>query len=464
MKSQTVGVLGLAFLAVGDGLPGGGARGGSGRRIGSDEPSTPLAIVGVGIVMLQAERVIEEQTVVVGGGRIQAIGPTAEVRVPEGASRVDGRGRFVMPGLADMHVHLFNSRDLALYVANGITTIRNLGGYEAADSILRIRQEVRDGQRLGPTIYTSGNWLDGDPPFRPENTVVRTPQDAERVVAQQAAAGYEFIKVYVTLRPEVYRAIVEAARRRSIPVTGHVPAAVGIDDVLASGQIGIDHLGQYPLSRFGQASGDSALEEFSRRTSERGVSVTTTLVMLQRSLAMRGNPEFVRDLLAGPEARYLSPATREFWMRAPFLSQQRLPTAGAVYGQTQRLAARLHAHDVRLLLGTDAGLWGNPPGFSAIEELRLLVESGLTPAQALWAATLAPAAFLNQYVPGADQPGEVRVGMRADLLVLEQNPLTDVSAVSRKVGVVLRGRWIPEAELQALLEGLASDYARSAPP
>jgi imidazolonepropionase-like amidohydrolase len=164
-------------------------------------PGETVAIVDVGLVLLHDERVIEHQTLVARDGRIVAVGPTADVQIPKDAARVDGRGRFVMPGLADMHVHLFNARDLVLYVANGITTIRNLGGYQAADSILRIRQEVRDGRRLGPTIYTSGNWLDGDTPFRPENTIVRTPEDAERVVAQQVDAGYEFIKVYV---PSMY--------------------------------------------------------------------------------------------------------------------------------------------------------------------------------------------------------------------------------------------------------------------
>jgi imidazolonepropionase-like amidohydrolase len=234
--------------------------------------------VDVGLVLLHDERVIEHQTLVARDGRIVALGPTADVQIPKDAARVDGRGRFVMPGLADMHVHLFNARDLALYVANGVTTIRNLGGYQAADSILRIRQEVRDGRRLGPTIYTSGNWLDGDPPFRPENTVVRTPEEAERVVGQQIDARHEFIKVYATLRPEVYRAIIDAARRRGVPVTGHVPGAVGIDGVLAGGQVGIDHLGQYPLNRFAGEGGDSALDEMAQRTGERGITVATTLV------------------------------------------------------------------------------------------------------------------------------------------------------------------------------------------
>ncbi len=149
----------------------------------------PLAVVDVSVIALAGAPALEHRTVLVRDGLVLAIGPAASTTVPPDAVRLDGRGRYLVPGLADMHVHLFNSRDLLLYVANGVTTVRNLGGYGAADSILRLREEVRSGARLGPTIFTSGNWLDGDPPFRPINTIVRTPAEARRLVQEQREAG-----------------------------------------------------------------------------------------------------------------------------------------------------------------------------------------------------------------------------------------------------------------------------------
>lgn len=422
----------------------------------------PLAIVDVSVIALADAEAKEHRTVLVRNGLVAAIGSAASTAVPPGAVRVEGRGRYLVPGLADMHVHLFNSRDLLLYVANGVTTIRNLGGYGAADSILRLREEVRSGDRLGPTIFTSGNWLDGDPPFREINTIVRTPAEARRLVREHREAGYDFVKVYANLGPAVYRALRDAARTHGIAVTGHVPGSVPLEEAIAGGQVAIDHLAQFQVAGrlSGNGQGAGRLGEMVRLTREHDVSVTSTLVMLERASSMRGDPDYLRRLLEREEARYLSPDTRAYWARAPFVA---LPPSRPRLGPlrtAERTAVALQTGGARLLLGTDAGLWGNPPGFSALEELELLVQAGLSPADALRAGTIAPAAFLNRHVPGAAQPGEVAVGMRADLLLLEENPLKDVSAMRRRAGVILRGRWLPQAELRDSLARLAADYAR----
>ena len=407
------------------------------------------AIVDVALVPLDRDTLLEHRTVIVRGDRIVAVGPAAGVKAA-GARVVDGRGKYLMPGLLDMHVHLFNSRDLLLYLANGVTTIRNLGGYAAADSILDLRRRVESGARLGPTIYTSGNWLDGDPPFRAINTVVRTPTEAQAIVAQQRKAGYDFIKVYQTLSPEVYREIVRTGRRLGIPVTGHIPSAMGVDGVLAGGQVGVDHVAQL-------AGGDPTL--VARRVRESGVAVTTTLVMLHRSLSMRGRPEVVESLLALPEGRYLSPATREFWRTAPFIGMPKTDPEMSLYSQNEAMVRALEKEGAVVMTGTDAGLWGNQPGYSAVEEVTRLAGAGLTPYQALRAATVAPAEFLNRWVKGADQPGAIREGARADLLLLEANPLDDVAALGRRVGVMARGKWLPQGKLDQMLAELAAAYA-----
>lgn len=410
----------------------------------------------VTLVPLDRERVVGHQSVVIRGGRIAAIGPAAKLTPGESALRIDGRGKFLMPGLADLHVHLFNSKDLLLYLANGVTTIRNLGGYGAADSILEIRRQVRAGERLGPTIYTSGNWLDGDPPFRQINTVLRTPAEARAEVARQARAGFDFIKVYATLTPIVYQEILAAARASGIPVTGHIPGPVGLDQVLDGEQVGVDHAGGLAVG------GEPRL--IASRLKQADVAVTTTLVMLRLALSMRGAPERLEELLAAPEAKLISPATRQFWREAPFLGMPRTEAVLEQYARTEELVRAMAHAGVPLLLGTDAGLWGNAPGFSALDEVKLLVKSGLTPYQALRAATVAPAAFLNRQVRGAEQPGALRKGNRADLILLEGNPLDDVAHLRHRAGVMARGEWLPADRLTALLRELEAEYARDSAP
>lgn len=410
-----------------------------------------VAFVDVNLVPLGADTVVAHTTVVVRDGRVAAVGPAGKVRVPAGVVTVDGRGKFLMPGLVDMHVHLFNSRDLLLYLANGVTTIRNLGAYAAADSILRLRSEVESGRRLGPTIFTSGNWLDGDPPIRSINTVVRTPEEARAVVTRQKEAGYDFIKVYEMLSPEVYAEIVRTGRRLGIAVTGHVPSAVGVDAVLASGQAGVDHASS--LMR-----GDPA--DIARRARQARLGVTTTLVMLHRSFAMFGSPEVVESLLALPEARFISPETRTFWRNAPYFGYPKTDPM-PVYAGAERLVKALVAEGVQVMAGTDAGIWGNEPGYSEVEEVARLAAAGLTPYEALRAATVVPADFLNRWVKGADQPGVIRQGNRADFVLLEANPLRNVTVLGRRAGVMVRGKWLPQVELDRMLEELAAEYSRA---
>ncbi len=428
-------------------------RGTPAREGGAEGPD--VAFVDVSVVPLDRDWLLEHQTVLVRDGRISKIGPADKVRVPAGAVTVDGRGKYLMPGLVDMHVHLFNSRDLLLYLANGVTTIRNLGGYAAADSILRIRREVASGQRLGPTIYTSGNWLDGDPPFRSINTVVRTPDEARKIVAEQKASGYDFIKVYQTLSPEVYREIVRTGRELGIPVTGHVPSSVGVDGVLASGQVGVDHAGQL-------VGGDPV--DVARRVHRADVGVTTTLVMLDRVLTMRGRPEAVESLLALSEARYISPDTRAFWRRAPYLGMARADPSKPLYGAAEALVRALEMEGAVVMAGTDAGIWGNEPGYSLVEEVVRLADAGLTPYQALRAATVVPGEFLDRWVRGARQPTVLKEGARADLVLLEANPLRDLGALRKRAGVMARGKWLPGAGLDHMMMELAAAYAADSVP
>lgn len=424
------------------------------------QPAHTTAFTHVTVLAMDRQRSLEDQTVIVQGRIISAVGPAGSVEVPAGARRIDGRGLFLLPGLADMHIHLFNPKDRLLYLANGVTTVRNLGG-EAGD-ILKEREEVRSGKLIGPTIYTSGNWLDGDPPARPINTVVHNPEEARRIVDDEKKAGFDFVKVYANLRPDVYQAILQEAKKVGIPVTGHVPRPVGLMKVIEGGQVAIDHAGQF-VPYFGRDLDPSRILPVALKTRRAGVSVTTTLSMFEEVIAMRGNPGEIRRLLSLPRAQYLSPGIKHFWRdQNPFLN---LPPSRLLEDRfhfAERLTAELQKAGVRLLLGTDSGLWGNYPGYSTHRELRLLVKAGLTPWQALRAGTANADSFLRDTVPGSDRTGIIAPGRQADLLLVSANPLQDVANLRRIKGVMARGRWFSEERLQELLKQLADGYRKSA--
>src|SRR6185369_10522318 len=210
-------------------------------KVAQQSVDTPqsIAFVNVNVVPFDRERILEGQTVIVREGRIAQIGPASKVKVPAGALKIDGRGKYLMPGLADMHVHLSSQPDLAsqqlqLFLANGVTTVRNMIG---KPEHLALRERVAKGELPGPTIYTAG------PPML--GNTVPTPEDAERAVTEQKKAGYDFIKVHEGLSPETYAAIVATAKRVGIPFAGHVTATVGLQRALDAQQTSIEHLDGY---------------------------------------------------------------------------------------------------------------------------------------------------------------------------------------------------------------------------
>jgi imidazolonepropionase-like amidohydrolase len=417
-----------------------------------------LAFVDVTVVPMTSGVVLPNHTVIVRDGRIAAVGPAEEIEVPVDARRIEVRGKWLVPGLADMHVHLFSRSDLDLYLANGVTTVRNLGGYGAADSILEIRQAIEAGELRGPTIFTSGNWLDGDPPYRDINTVVRNPEEARLEVERQHRTGYDFIKVYEGLTPEVYGAIVDEAEARGIPVTGHVPSRVGIEGVLSSGQSGIEHAAAILLPALGFRPTEEASRALARQVAEAGVAVTPTLWMLELAFRQRSGPAEIAEVVARPEMRYLPPDRLATWRDDNMFAA--FPRLEAAEGRVRRdLVHRFVGHltdaGARILAGTDADVAGSVPGFAIHEELRRLVEAGLTPHEALRAATAAPAEYLAEVLPDLEPFGTIEVGGRANLILLDADPLEDVANLKQPAGVMARGAWFPASELRAMLDAAA---------
>jgi imidazolonepropionase-like amidohydrolase len=425
-----------------------------------------VAFVNVNVVPMDSERILEDQTVIVREGVIESIGSSDQVQVSNEALIVDGRGEYLMPGLVDMHVHIQYENDMLLFVGNGITSVRNMWGN--TDKMLRfgfpdqlaLREQIERGELFGPTIYTAGPTMEGSPAFHPLAEAFDTPEVASESVRWQASQGYDFIKVYDHLSPEVYQAIVETARENDIPVIGHVPFAIGLDGVLASGQLTIEHLiGYIDPDAVKFIIPEDQLGEYAEKTREAGVWNCVTLSEYPKS---KETPEGFDRLQRQPGMVYVSPATR---MLSPFLylmASKSHTYEGADY--PQRLAAlnrqmvqALHQAGAGILLGTDAAQAYHIPGFAVHEELAYLVEAGLSPYEAVEAGTRNAAEAMGK----SDEFGTVEIGKRADLILLEANPLEDVRNVQKRAGVVVRGRWLAEEELQSMLEGLVESYKPS---
>jgi len=358
------------------------------------------AIVGVNVVPMDSERVLAGQTVVVADGRIARLGRDEDVAVPPGAQVVQGRGRWLLPGLIDMHVHI-RTADLPRYVENGITTVRDLAGL---DHVLRDAALVEQGELFGPRILASSMLLTGPHPQNPEFSLpVTRASDAAGVVDQQLARGARSIKVYDELSLAVYDAIVTAAHARGVKVAGHVSRFVAVRHAMVM-QDSIEHLSGYPLDDpFDDTPNDKAAMAAASRMS--GVWNCPTLYVFT-AWVTRDMPEPGRGL---------------------FLEQRRA------------LVTALHAAGARLLAGTDAG-YLVPAGTSLHEELAELAAAGLTPFEVLSAATRAPAEYLEDASIGV-----VAEGARADLVLVERNPLEDLSVLRRPSAVMLHGRWISYA-------------------
>lgn len=428
------------------------------------------AITDVTIVPMDRERLLPGRTVIVRDGRIAAIGPARSTRIPAGAVRIDGRGRYLMPGLAEMHAHVPAGADaqwtrdvLFLYAANGITFARGMLG---APAHLELRSKLETGALIGPRLYTSGPSLNGNS--------VATPEEGRRMVAEQKAAGYDFLKIHPGLDRARYDAVAAAARAHKLPFAGHVPDAVGLRRALEVGQITVDHLDGYmPLlvrdgfaipegagGFFGHGLADAVDERkiaaLARLTRQAGVWNVPTDSLMHHML-VPGLDE--AELLAREEMRYVPRAMLDGWKKAragfrsdPDYDPARAAKFIAVRG---KLIKALHGAGAGLLLGSDAPQVFNVPGFSLHRELTYLVQAGLTPYQALATGTREVARFLG--APG--DFGTVEAGRRADLILVEGDPLKDVANVRRRAGVMVGGRWLPKAEIEA---GLAAIAARNA--
>ncbi len=396
----------------------------------------------VTLVPMATEGVIAAQSVAVRGGLISAILPQAEAARVRAARRIDGRGLHLMPALTDMHVHVEGDpqRDFPLYLANGVTTVRNMSDREFDHR--RIRREVESGVLEGPRYVISG------PSLTDRN--LKSVDEVAPMLDRHVALGFDLVKIHGTLAPAVYDAVIAGARQRRLKTSGHVQQGRPLADSLRMSTI--EHAEEF-LNVPGRAAisdADSAAA-IAAQVAASGAYVTPTLVVFDAISAYLDDKRF-DALKRRPELRYLAAGQRQLWQDAatnPYRARIRKPEAiGALASAVpllQRFTGLLHKAGVPLLLGTDAaGLL--VPGFSLHDELKLLVASGLSPFEALRTGTVNAARFL-----GDQAAGTIEVGKRAELIMIEGNPLSDIGNAARVRAVFSRGRWHDSAALSAML-------------
>ncbi len=418
-----------------------------------------LAIVNVTVIPMDRERTEADQTVIVRGDRIEALGPTASVTVPPGARRIDGRGKFLIPTLSEMHAHIppgnateaEMERVLTLYAVNGIGTVRGMLG---APQHLPLRDRANRGEILSPWIYTSGPSFNGSSASSVEVAV--------RMVKEQKAAGYDLLKIHPGVKRDVFDAMAAAADAAGIRFAGHVPLDVGLMRALEARYATIDHIDGYveALAREG-ASGsemfglnltgvldESRIPSLVEATRKAGVWIVPTEALFQHWVG----PAAPETMTTWPEMQYVPKDQLAQWVE----SKKKL-IAGATPAERARflevrghLIRALHAGGVGLLLGSDGPQVWNVPGFSVHRELRYLVQAGLTPYQALETGTRNVAVFFGTT---ADR-GTIAQGKRADLVLLEGNPLADIGNSSKIAAVVLGGRLLTKDDIDKQLAAL----------
>ena len=419
--------------------------------VGNASAQAVTAFTNVTVIDGRSPQPRENRTVVIRGNRIVAEGPATSVKVPAGARVIDGRGKFLIPGLWDMHVHTVMPGGrlvLPLYIANGVTGVRDMAGDWA--TIKAWRAEIAAGSLIGPRIVASGPYLEGgDQPI--PHILVRSPADAAPAVDSLVRLGVDFIKVHGQLSPESYFAIARAARARKIPFAGHVSRTVGAAAASDSGQASIEHILAIP----NPCTAAEVTELAPRFPVQRALGVCDTLdqAPLYEKLKRNGTwvvPTLVaqvevsrwpkRDLPGDSVQRYL-PDSLKTYVAGIFPMVDSVPpdadiNGAKLFNKRDAVTGALFRAGVGVMAGTDAPLRNAPPGFGLHEELLHFTRAGLTPFEALRAATYGPARFLGML----DSLGTVEAGKVADLVLLSANPLADIRNSSRTEYVVANGK------------------------
>jgi tetratricopeptide (TPR) repeat protein len=431
----------------------------------------------VSLVPMTKNEVLNNQNIIIKGNRISDFGPANKLKIPENATMIDGSGAYLMPGLADMHVHLANywkTSQFNLYVAQGVTTVRDMNG---EPEMLKWREEIEAGKRIGPNLYIAAPTIRGNE------------KDPWKYVSNCKKFGYDFIKIYSFMTPEDYTLTIDEIRKNQLYSTGHIPFMLGIDGVIKNKMDEIAHVEEffYEIAKIDRSQNlngkqwvqnviESSIKavpdyksltenEFRKRIRTQvkqiaqnvkaaDVAVNTTLTVdeivkfklfeedkiWQKSSSKYYPQSFIDQMKSGKEKHKI-------------LFKDHKDIGRLLYAFSLELLTQLRNVGVEINLGTDAGAVlgvGTVPGFSVHDELQILIECGFTPYEAIATGTI-NAAKVVENMTGENNFGSIEIGKRADLLLIENNPLKDVKNIKGLKGVMLAGKWLNKTQLDELL-------------
>lgn len=419
-----------------------------------------IAITNITVVDTAGGLAKPDMTVVIRDGRIAQIEGSARAAIGKATQRVEGRGKFLIPGLWDMHVHLSwtTSSALPVLVANGVTSVRDMGG--RLGEIDEWRVKIAAGLLAGPRIARAGPILNGQA-FNPLQMVTGNPDETRGVVRALKQVGVDFLKVHRRMPREAYFALIDEAKRQALPVVGHIPMTVTPEEASDAGQASLEHTETLFEGTFsaGLKEGEAvdAIQRFRAKGAKelfarfvKNKTVVTPTLVAYRSIIESLDSSLPPD----PRRRYVALSLKKEAKEAEPVSAGELAGWKRMFAELREVVRMMNQSGVPLMAGTDVA-GPRVPGFTLHDELVLLVEAGLTPLQALQAATLTPARLLNK----ANDFGAVESGRVADLVLLDANPLDDIRNTQRISAVVVGGRLLTRGDLDALLveaEGMAS--------
>ena len=409
----------------------------------------------VNLIAMTGEKLVANQTVVVRGDRIIAVGSNVDKEHKESALYINGEDKYLIPGLAEMHGHTpipqgkvnsaYVSNMMFLYVANGVTTLRGMLG---APAQLILKEQIESGKTIGPSLYLAGPSFNGNS--------ISSPEQARQKVRTQVEQGWDLLKVHPGLSRAEYDAMANTAHQLGITFGGHVPREVGLEHAISMGQLSFDHIDGY-LEALGypdQALDSERLNALVKLSKDRGVWIVPTLELWNHLIGL-GNAE---EMAGWPEMKFWPKEEVESWSRRMNQRSQRTENFDpADFSRTRDVVLKaLHEADVGILLGTDSPQLFSVPGFSIHREMQRMVDAGLSPYEVLLSGT----SNVGVYFQDNDSFGTIAPGQRADMILLNSNPLQDISAVQDRSGVMLRGDWISEKEIQLRLAEIKSSNNR----
>lgn len=428
-----------------------------------------FAFTHVNVITMENEVVLKDQTVLIKDGKILKLGEAGDVKSSGATTIIDGKGKYLMPGISEMHAHIPGDQNgteiveetLFLYLSNGITLIRGMLGQPYH---LTLREQVANGEVLGPRIYTSGPSINGNS--------VRSVEEAQTKVTAQKEAGYDFLKLHPGLTRENFDAVVATANKVGIPYAGHVSTGVGVRRAIEAKYGSIDHVDGYveglvPSSirvnpntngffgvNFTDIADENLIPELVAATKEAGVWIVPTQAMMERWIG----PTPAAEIGADPEMQYINPRTLNNWIRTKdnilANSTYDAEQANKFNALRRKVIGDLHKAGVGILLGSDAPQVFNVPGFSIQREMDAMLRSGMSEFEILKSGTVNPAIYFGD----RDKYGMVKEGLSADLILLDANPLSNIANMKNPAGVMVKGNWLSADLIARRLKVIADKY------